>query len=101
MTLRLFEIEGSAALAAVMVTAEEAGTDIGALYFPLREIVPTVELPPMMPLTLQITEVFELPVTVAVYCEVVPGVTLVGPLSLSFTLGARGAERATVRLWET
>ena len=33
---------------------------------PVESIVPTVEEPPTVPLTLQVTAVFEFPVTVAV-----------------------------------
>jgi hypothetical protein len=36
----------SAALLAVTVTEPPEGTDTGAVYIPLVEIVPTVELPP-------------------------------------------------------
>jgi hypothetical protein len=56
----------SAAETAVMVTVAGVGTLIGAVYTPEVEIIPTVALPPAMPLTLQFTVVFVEPVTVAV-----------------------------------
>jgi hypothetical protein len=40
------------------------------------EIVPTVEFPPKTPFTLQLTAVFDVPVTVAVSCCVLPSSTL-------------------------
>jgi hypothetical protein len=57
----------SAALTAVTVTLPE-GTVDDAVKSPLAETVPTVEFPPATPLTLQVTLVFELPLTVAVNC---------------------------------
>ena len=51
---------------AVMVTVAGVGTVIGAVYTPDAEIIPTVALPPEVPLTLQFTAVLEAPVTVAV-----------------------------------
>ena len=56
----------SAADTAVMVTIMEAELLMGAVYRPEVEIIPTVELPPAAPLTLQFTAIFEEPVTVAV-----------------------------------
>jgi hypothetical protein len=75
----------------------------------LVEIVPTVVFPPATPSTLQLTPVFELPVTVAVYCDEVLSVTLVAPLNASVTVepdplppgGGGGAARETARLCET
>jgi hypothetical protein len=46
------------------------------------------------------TPVFELPVTVAAYCEDVPSVTVLAPLRESVTVGG-GATSATIRLRET
>jgi hypothetical protein len=40
------------------------------------EIVPTVVLPPVIPLTLQVTAVFDVPVTVAVNCRVADVMTV-------------------------
>jgi hypothetical protein len=42
------------------------------VYNPALEIVPTVLLPPAVPLTLHVTAVLELPLTVAVNCCVCP-----------------------------
>jgi hypothetical protein len=64
---------------------------------------PTVRLPPATPFTLQITPVFEVPVTVAAYCDEFPSVTFVAPLKLSVTVrgGGGGAASVTSRLRET
>jgi hypothetical protein len=40
------------------------------------DIVPNVEFPPEMPFTLQVTAAFDVPVTVAVNCCVLPSNTL-------------------------
>jgi hypothetical protein len=66
---------------------------------------PTVEFPPATPFTLQVTAVFELPVTVAEYGDTVPSVTLAGPLKTRLTEepvpvppgGCGGAVRRTAR----
>ena len=62
-----------------------------------------VRLPPTTPFTLQITPVFEAPVTVAAYCDEFPNVMLVAPLKLRVTVGGGGAGAAslTSRLRET
>jgi hypothetical protein len=44
----------------------------GAVYKPELETVPTVELPPAAPFTLQVTLRLDAPVTVAVNCTVPP-----------------------------
>jgi hypothetical protein len=68
-------------------------------------MVPSVALPPFTPFTFQVTPVFELPLTVATYCEELPRLTLVAPLSVSVTgpppVGGGGAERVTTRLCAT
>jgi len=51
------DLPGSAMEAAEMVTADGEGTEAGAVYTPDVEIVPTVELPPAIPFTLQVTAV--------------------------------------------
>jgi hypothetical protein len=51
---------------AVTVTVAGVGTAAGAVYAPLLEIIPTVALPPLTPLTLQVTAVLDAFVTVAV-----------------------------------
>jgi hypothetical protein len=58
----------SATLAAVTETVDGEGTTEGAVYSPPEEIVPTLEFPPGLPFTLQVTPVFLAPVTVAVNC---------------------------------
>jgi hypothetical protein len=58
----------SAALVAVTVTLPPEGTTDGAEYSPFVDTVPTVELPPAIPLTPQVTAVFVVPLTVAVNC---------------------------------
>ena len=68
--------EVSAWLVAWMVTLAGFGKSAGAVYKPALVIVPTVELPPATPLTLQLTAVFDVPVTVAVNCCVLPSNTL-------------------------
>jgi hypothetical protein len=60
-----------------------------------------------MPSTLHVTLVSELPVTVATYCDELPSVTVVAPLSAKVTgvspplpAPVGGAARATARLCE-
>lgn len=78
-----------AALLAMMVTVGEDGTVAGALYMPLVEMVPTVELPPATPFTVQFTAVLLVFETVALNCCVLPVLieTLVG-LTVTETAGA-------------
>ena len=47
---------GSACAAAVTGTVAGLGTDEGAMYSPVEEIVPTVALPPVTPATLQVAD---------------------------------------------
>jgi hypothetical protein len=61
---------------------------------------PMVELPPITPLTLHVTPVFEMPVTVAAYWLEVPSVTVVAPVRVSITFGG-GATSVTVRFRAT
>jgi hypothetical protein len=56
----------SAMEVAVTATVAGVGTAAGAVYTPLLEIIPTVALPPVTPLTLQVTVVLDAFVTVAV-----------------------------------
>jgi hypothetical protein len=81
-TTALADLVGSATLTAVTVTVEGDGTDDGALYVPRLLIVPTVEVPPVTPLTFQMTEVFAAFCTVAVKARVRPTrtVALVGEM---------------------
>ena len=74
---------GSATLAACTTTVAGTGSDCGAVKTPLAEIVPTVEFPPGIPATVQITPTFVAFETVGVKVIVfpnntdpVPGVTL-------------------------
>ena len=62
---------GSAALTANTVIVPE-GAVAGAVYNPEEEIVPTVKFPPAMPFTVQVTAVFDVPVTVALNCWAAP-----------------------------
>jgi hypothetical protein len=69
-------------------------------------MVPTEASPPFTPSTLQVTPVFVLPVTVAVYCDEAPSVTLVAPLRVTVTVvppcgEVTGEASVTVRLCET
>src|SRR5262245_48261912 len=57
---------GSATDVALTVTTAGFGTEFGALYDPDAEMVPTVEFPPTIPLTFQVTAVFGVFCTVAV-----------------------------------
>jgi len=50
---------------AVTVTVKADETTDGAVYMPAAEIVPTVELPPVTPLTCHVTAVLDVLVTVA------------------------------------
>ena len=65
-TLEDADLVGSACETARTVTVAGVGTTAGAKYNPALEIVPTVELPPLMPFTCQFTAVLGEPVTVAV-----------------------------------
>ena len=48
------------------MTIAEMGTDAGAVYTPLEEMVPIVELPPAIPETAHFTDVVVAPATFAV-----------------------------------
>src|SRR5919108_5931357 len=61
---------------AVTVTVTGLGTAPGAVYRPELEIVPTVALPPVTPLTCQVTVVLLVFCTVAVNCWVPPVATV-------------------------
>ncbi len=79
-TLALPDLEVSSALVAATVTvAGEGGAD-GAVYVTVAAlvpaIVPTVELPPAIPFTLQVTLVFEVPETLEVNTCAPPDGTL-------------------------
>jgi len=55
---------------AVTVTVVGFGGEFGAVYRPFEEIMPTVELPPIVPFTAQVTPVLDVPLTLAVNCWV-------------------------------
>ena len=57
-TAALADLVGSATLTAVTVTVDGDGSDEGALYVPRLLMVPTVEFPPVTPLTFQVTDLF-------------------------------------------
>jgi hypothetical protein len=68
-------------------------------------MVPSTAFPPTTPFTLQVTAVFVLPVTAAMYCDEVPSVTVVAP-SMATVTGSSGVvfagvASATGRLFET
>lgn len=67
--------EVSACEVAVTVTAAGFGTLLGAVYNPVVEMNPTVDVPPVTPFTVQVTAVFVVLVTVIVNCCVNPVVT--------------------------
>src|SRR2546423_886466 len=67
---------GSAWHTAATVTVAGSGTTAGAVYTPELDIVPTVELPPVTPLTCQVTAVLLVFCTVAVNCCVPPAPTV-------------------------
>ena len=57
------EAAGFDTLVAFAVTYQPAGGDAGAVYLPVASMTPTVELPPGMPLTVQVTAVLATPFT--------------------------------------
>lgn len=62
----------SASDTAVTVAVNVDETVAGAVYIPAEEIVPTVELPPLTPLTCHVTAVLDVFVTVALNAWVPP-----------------------------
>ena len=55
-----------------MFTVAGDGAVAGAVYSPVFDIVPTVELPPLIAFTSHVTAVLDAPVTEAVNCWVCP-----------------------------
>jgi hypothetical protein len=88
-TVALADADVCAALWAEMVTTEDVAVD-GALYVPDVDIVPTVEFPPTVPLTIQFTDVLLVPETAAVNCCDCPAckVALVGETVTATAVGA-------------
>jgi hypothetical protein len=76
----------SAELVAVTVTEAGLGTEAGAVYNPEELTVPTVELPPRIPFTDQVSVVLVGLTTVAVNCNV-PSVTTVAEAGERVTTG--------------
>jgi hypothetical protein len=68
--------EALATLTAETVTKFWVGTTVGAKKFPEPSIVPIEEFPPVILFTCHVTEVFVVPVTVAVNTCVLPALTL-------------------------
>jgi hypothetical protein len=66
-TAALADLLASALLTAVTVT-DIFEVAAGAVYIPAELTVPVLPLPPLTPLTFQVTAVFELPLTVALNC---------------------------------
>ena len=79
----------SAAAAALTVTCAGVGTLPGAVYNPVEEMLPQVAPLHPLPLTLQFTAVFELPVTVAVNCCCRPVTTVAEPGERFTMIGRR------------
>lgn len=67
-TLAEADLVGSAMLVAFTVTAAGEGTLDGGTYSPLGEIVPHAAPVQPTPLTVQVTAVFEVPVTFPTNC---------------------------------
>lgn len=89
----------SAKLAACTITVAGTGNDLGAVKTPVVEIVPTVEFPPGIPATLQLTPAFAVFATVGVKVIAFPrsteplaGVTLT---DIEFEAGASVETRPT------
>src|SRR6266478_2696169 len=82
---------GSAWDTAATVTMAGFGTTAGAVYRPALDIVPTVALPPVTPLTCQVTAVLPVFCTVAVNCCVPPAPTVAdtGEIVTLTTAGVR------------
>lgn len=76
-TVAVADFVGSAWLVAVAAMALGEGALAGAVYRPLLSIVPQAlplqPCPGTAPATLQVTAVFEIPLTAAVNCCVLPG----------------------------
>src|SRR5215471_4313456 len=89
--------EGLATLVALTVTVHPTGGSAGALYLPALLTVPTVELPPAILLTAQVTAVLDVPVTCAVNRLSPPTVTL-ALVGLTVTVAPGGAARAGATL---
>ena len=78
-------------LTALTLTIDGDGTAFGAVYIPVELMVPTVELPPAMPFTFQVTVVTDALRTVALNCSLLPVlmVAAVGEM-VTVTVGGGG-----------
>ena len=82
-------LDASAELVAVTVTVAGEGTAGGAVYIPVPSIVPQAEALHPAPCTVQVTAVFEVPMTDAVNCWVAPVRTeLLAGLTVTTTTGS-------------
>ena len=86
------ELSLSALLVAVMVTVAGVGTDTGAVYRPILDIVPTAKFPPTTPFTDHVAAVFVLFATLAVNWKVCPTVNVGGaePKTMVTAVGVVG-----------
>jgi len=84
------ESAGFADETAATVTVDGLGMEFGAVYNPVALIVPTVALPPVTLFTCQVTEVFVVPVTLAMNCFVAPGLTVAEAGVTATTIGVGG-----------
>ena len=79
-------------LAAVMMTAGSAGRVCGAVKTPVGEIVPVADVPPGVPLTLQLSAVLSVFMTLAVNGVELPSNTVaIGGAMLTEIGGVAGA----------
>src|SRR5260370_15688503 len=99
-TAALANLLGGTTLVAVTVTAG-VGTEAGAVYKPEVLTVPSVLLPPTTPLTLQVTEVLEAPVTVTVNCCVLLTVTevLLGEIEMETSSTTESCVEPVTPFW--
>lgn len=85
------DLLASAWLVAVICSVAGDGKSVGAVYTPAGVIVPSVALPPLMPLTLQLTAVSVVFVTVAVKVAWLPRRTAsVGGFTVTTIAGGVG-----------
>ena len=91
---------GSGAAVALTVTVDGDGTVFGALYEPDWLIVPTVPLPPTVPFTFQVADVFVVPWIVAVNCRPWRTRTVAVTGEIAIETG-RGATTFTKTVFET
>lgn len=82
---------GSSTLAARTDTVAGAGRLAGAVYAPLAVMVPTVAFPPGTPFTLQVTDGFDAPVTLALnVCDMPNRTDAAGGAIVTVIMGGGG-----------